>query len=76
MDRIVRYLVPIAVFLVTYAFGLFLLEQNQALRINQDKQLVQQILSTQESELTRRLSYTLSSTYLLAQEVAERATDC
>lgn len=46
------------------------MEQNHKIRDNDDQLLIQQILATQESELSRRLSYMLSSTYLLAQEVA------
>ncbi len=70
MNRIARYLIPFGVFLTTFALGIFLLSQHQELRVNKESQLVQQVLNTQESELTRRLSYSLSSTYLLAQEVA------
>ena len=65
-----RYTLPVCVFVLIMCSGRFLLEQNHKIHDNDDQLLIQHILANQESELSRRLSYMLSSTYLLAQEVA------
>ena len=65
-----RNTLPYAVFFLTLGCGLFLVQQNHDIRVSEETQVVQQVLTTQESELARRLSYMLSSTYFLAQEVA------
>ena len=65
-----RNVLPLAVFLTVLGCGLYLVKQNHALHENDEQMIVQQLLAHQESELSRRLSYLLSSTYFLAQEVA------
>lgn len=65
-----RNALPFCVFVLIVCSGRYLLEQNHKIRDSDDQLLIQQILANQESELARRLSYMLSSTYLLAQEVA------
>lgn len=61
---------PLTVFVLVLGCGVYLVKLNHALRENDENMVVQQILANQESELSRRLSYLLSSTYFLAQEVA------
>lgn len=65
-----RNTLPLAVFLLVVGCGFFVLHQSHEIQTSKEQQVVQQILATQESELSRRLSYMLSSTYFLAQEVA------
>ncbi len=65
-----RNVLPLTVFTLMLGCGFYLLEQNRKIRDNDEQLVVQQILATQESELSRRLSHMLSSTYFLAQEVA------
>jgi len=65
-----RNALPLTVFVLVLGCGFYLLEQNHEIRNNDEQLVVQQILATQESELSRRLSHMLSSTYFLAQEVA------
>lgn len=61
---------PLTVFLLVLGCGVYLVEQNKAIHASENQRSVQQTLAAQASELSRRLSYTLTSTYLLAQEVA------
>ena len=70
-----RNVIPLCVFFLVMCSGRYLLEQDHEIRDNDDLLLIQQILANQESELSRRLSYMLSSTYLLAQEVASSQDD-
>ncbi len=65
-----RNVLPICVFVLIVCSGQYLLKQDHKIRDNDDQLLIQQTLANQESELSRRLSHMLSSTYLLAQEVA------
>lgn len=65
-----RNTLPLIVFAIALCSGLYLIEQNHAIRDNDERLVIQQILTNQESELSRRLSFMLSSTYFLAQEVA------
>lgn len=65
-----RNSLPLCVFILVLGCGLYLVKQNHALHENDEHMVVQQLLAHQESELSRRLSYLLSSTYFLAQEVA------
>jgi diguanylate cyclase (GGDEF)-like protein len=65
-----RNALPLIVFILVLSCGLSLIKQNHALHVNDEHMVMQQILETQESELSRRLSYLFSSTYFLAQEVA------
>lgn len=67
---VVQNLLPLAVFGLVLTCGLYVVEQNHKIRDNEGRLIVQQILETRELELSRRLSYLLSSTYFLAQEVA------
>lgn len=65
-----RNSLPLSVFILVLGLGFYLTQQNHAIHDNDEHLVVQQILASQESELSRRLSYMLSSTYFLAQEVA------
>ena len=66
---------PLAVFVLVLGCGLYLVKQNHAIHVNDERMVVQQMLEAQESKLSRRLSYLLSSTYFLAQEVASAHGD-
>ena len=65
-----RNVLPLSVFALVLGCGLYLGKQSHALHESDEHMVVQQLLAHQESELSRRLSYLLSSTYFLAQEVA------
>lgn len=67
---VLRNTLPLCVFILVLGFGFSLTKQNHAIHNNDEHLIVQQILASQESELSRRLSFMLSSTYFLAQEVA------
>lgn len=65
-----RNSLPLAVFAVVLTCGLYLEKQSHEIHSNDQDLILRQILATQASELSRRLSFLLSSTYFLAQEVA------
>lgn len=64
-----RLITPITLFVITCVVGGYLTHLAVTVRENEQRRITQKLLSTQTAEIERTLSHTLSSTYILAQEI-------
>lgn len=64
-----RYYIPVAVFLLLLAMGVYFIFSSNERARHEQQILLSHIVATQAASIERRLSHSLSTTYILAQEV-------
>ena len=64
-----RLLLPLVAFVVSMSVGLYLVRLSDSVRLKESRLVGQQLLAGISSEIERHLAHTLTSTYLLEQEV-------